>query len=57
MLNKLFAHIRIKFRKKNKYFKCDLLKHMFFNSNIFCRKKNQITKNKTKTLLSKMKIK
>ena len=57
MLSKLLAHIRIKFRKKNKCFKCDLLKHMFSDSNAFCREKNQITKNKAETLLSKMKIK
>ena len=57
MLSKLLVHIRNKFRKENKCFKCDLLKHMFFDSNVFCREKSQITKNKAEALLSKMKIK
>ena len=56
MLKRLSTHIRQKFKKNGKCFKCEEKNYIFVNKNVLCKDKNVITREKTKTLLSKMNI-
>ena len=44
MIIKLLFHIRKKFRKTKKCFKCEKIKHVFNDSNASCQKKSHYTK-------------
>ena len=56
MIIKLSFHIRTKFRKTKKYFKCEEIKHVFNDSNASCQKKNHITQKKIEIFFLKMNI-
>ena len=56
MIIKLSSHIRTKFRKTKKCFKCEKIKHMFSDLNASCQEKNHITREKIEVFLSKISI-
>ena len=56
MIFKLSIHIRVKFRKTNKCFKCETTSYMLIDSNASCQKKNHITRKKVEFFFSKMSI-
>ena len=56
MIIKLSSHIRTKFRKAKKCFKCEKVKHVFNDSNASCQEKNHITRKKIEVFFSKMNI-
>ena len=56
MLTRLSAHIRNRFKKEERCFKCESKKHMTFDLNAPCKNKEQITRESAEALLSKMSI-
>ena len=56
MLTRLFTHIKNKFKKKERCFKCESKKHMTFDLNASCKNKKQIIRESVETLLSKISI-
>ena len=54
MLKRFSIHIRQKFKKNNKCFKCEKKNYIFVNKNVLCKNKNVITREKTKTLFSEI---
>ena len=57
MLSRFFAHIRNKFKKNDRCFKCKKKEHIMTDFDVSYQNKNQINREKAKTLFSEMSIK